>query len=300
MKSRTKKKSEPSTWRDLLPNSSRRPASKTAMRKRSLSFAKSTLVVICLGMVGVGFWWGSQRDVYETVLLWNKMDEPVKRVTFESDGVLDHRWFQNWFGPLRDRTLMQIDIDDLHSELIKEPQIAYAQVRRIFPSTLEVKILEENPVLVVRLGKKGGGVQDWMISADGDLYQGVGYTRQILSLLPSLSISPKQLQIDPNGRGYRKLEGISFVTPLLELARREYPSIYRDWKVVSYSDPQGSGPGSFVKVNSGKVKNIRFSPGNYAAQMKRLKYLLLEPDFRRQPIIESIDLSHNRSVFAKL
>ena len=142
------------------------------MRKRSLSFAKSTLVVICLGMVGVGFWWGSQRDVYETVLLWNKMDEPVKRVTFESDGVLDHRWFQNWFGPLRDRTLMQIDIDDLHSELIKEPQIAYAQVRRIFPSTLEVKILEENPVLVVRLGKKGGGVQDWMISADGDLYQG--------------------------------------------------------------------------------------------------------------------------------
>ena len=200
-----KKKSEPSTC-DLLPNSSRRPASKTAMRKRSLSFAKSALVVICLGMVGVGFWWGSQRDVYETVLLWNKMDEPVKQVTFESDGVLDHRWFQNWFGPLRDRTLMQIDIDDLHSELIKEPQIAYAQVRRIFPSTLEVKILEENPVLVVRLGKKGGGVQDWMISADGDLYQGVGYTRQILSLLPSLSISPKQLQIDPNGRGYRKLE----------------------------------------------------------------------------------------------
>ena len=251
-------------------------------------------------MVGGGFWWGSQRDVYETVLLWNKMDEPVKRVTFESDGVLDHRWFQNWFGPLRDRTLMQIDIDDLHSELIKEPQIAYAQVRRIFPSTLEeVKILEENPVLVVRLGKKGGGVQDWMISADGDLYQGVGYTRQILSLLPSLNF-PQAITDRSKWQG-AIVSWRNFIRdPLLELARREYPSIYRDWKVVSYSDPQGSGPGSFVKVNSGKVKNIRFSPGNYAAQMKRLKYLLLEPDFRRQPIIESIDLSHNRSVFAKL
>jgi len=48
------------------------------------------------------------------------------------------------------------------------------------------------------------------------------------------------------------------------------------------------------------VKSIRFSPQNYAAQMKRLKYLLLEPDFLRKPVIDSIDLSHDRSVFAKL
>jgi hypothetical protein len=34
--------------------------------------------------------------------------------------------------------------------------------------------------------------------------------------------------------------------------------------------------------------------------MKRLKYLLLEPDFLRKPVIDSIDLSHDRSVFAKL
>ena len=113
-------------------------------------------------------------------------------------------------------------------------------------------------------------------------------------------ISSDQLKIDSNGNGYRRLEGISQVTPLLELARREYPGIYRDWKIVSYANPHETGPGSFVKVNSGKVKNIRFSPENYSAQLKRLKYLLLEPDFRRKRVIESIDLSHDRSVFAKL
>ena len=55
------------------------------------------------------------------------MDPPIDRVTFDSDGVLDHRWFQNWFGPLRGRTLMQIDIGELQAELLNEPQIAYSQ-----------------------------------------------------------------------------------------------------------------------------------------------------------------------------
>jgi hypothetical protein len=33
--------------------------------------------------------------------------------------------------------------------------------------------------------------------------------------------------------------------------------------------------------------------------MRRLHYLLLEPDVRRKHVVESIDLSHGRSVFAK-
>lgn len=242
----------------------------------------------------------SRSDFKEEILSWNRMDPPISRVTFESDGALDHYWFQNWFGPLRGRSLMQIDIEELQSELSKEPQIAHARVSRLFPSTLEVRVIEETPVLVLRLGKRGGGFQDWMVSSNGDLYQGTRYSPNAVSLLPSLSISPKQLKIDPAGKGYRRLEGIAAVTPLLELARREYPAIYRDWKVVSYANPEETGPGSYVKVVAGKVRNLRFSPTNYAAQMKRLQYLLLEPDFRRQPVVESIDLSHDRSVFAKL
>ena len=76
-------------------------------------------------------------------------------MSFESDGVLDHRWFKNWFGPLRGRSLMQIDLQELHSGLISEPQIAYARVRRVFPSTLKIEINEEIPVLVLRLGGRG-------------------------------------------------------------------------------------------------------------------------------------------------
>ena len=295
-----KSKTTPSTWRDLRPTSSRKPASKTARRKRSLGLLKGFSILLCVLSVITGAWYVTRSDFKQNFFALNEMDPPINQVVFDSDGVLDHRWFQNWYGPLRGRSLMQIDLHKLQSDLVNEPQIASSKVSRVFPSTLKVEVLEEAPVLVLRLGKKGGGYQDWLVSSHGDLYQGSGYARNSISLLPSLLISPEQLKLDPQGRGYCRLDGIEAVTPLLELARREYPGIYRDWKVVSYANPNETGPGSFVKVIAGKVKSIRFSPQNYAAQMKRLKYLLLEPDFLRKPVIDSIDLSHDRSVFAKL
>jgi hypothetical protein len=295
-----KSKTTPSTWRDLRPTSSRKPASKTARRKRSLGLLKGFSILLCVLSVITGAWYVTRSDFKQNFFALNEMDPPINQVVFDSDGVLDHRWFQNWYGPLRGRSLMQIDLHKLQSDLVNEPQIASSKVSRVFPSTLKVEVLEEAPVLVLRLGKKGGGYQDWLVSSHGDLYQGSGYARNSISLLPSLLISPEQLKLDPEGRGYCRLDGIEAVTPLLELARREYPGIYRDWKVVSYANPNETGPGSFVKVIAGKVKSIRFSPQNYAAQMKRLKYLLLEPDFLRKPVIDSIDLSHDRSVFAKL
>jgi hypothetical protein len=300
MKSKDKNKTNLSTWRDLRPTSAKKPASKTARRKRSLGLLKSFLMFVCFVGILVGGWFVTRSEFSKKFYAWNQLDPSINQVVFDSDGVLDHRWFQNWYGPLRGRSLMQIDLHKLQADLVHEPQISYSRVSRIFPSTLKVEVNEEAPVLVLRLGKQGGGYKDWLVSSQGDLYQGVGYARNSISLLPSLSISSQQLKLDPEGNGFRRLDGIEAVTPLLELARREYPGIYRDWKVVTYANPKETGPGSYVKVRAGKVKCIRFSPQNYAAQMKRLKYLLMEPDFRRKPVVESIDLSHDRSVFAKL
>ena len=34
----------------------------------------------------------------------------VSGIEFQSDGSLNEKWFNNWFGPLRNRTLMDLDI----------------------------------------------------------------------------------------------------------------------------------------------------------------------------------------------
>ena len=45
------------------------------------------------------------------------MAVPVSKLVFISDGVLHRNWFQNWFGPFRNRSLMDFDIVELQNEL---------------------------------------------------------------------------------------------------------------------------------------------------------------------------------------
>lgn len=299
-KNRDKNKAFPSTWRDLRPNSPRKPASKAAFRKRVVGLSKSFGILAATGLLGFGIWWSQILRIGEEPINLFGPGIPVKEISFETDGVLGKFWFQNWHGPLRNRSLMDINVKSLQRELEEEPQVASAKVSRIFPHTLKIELSEQQPILVLRLGKKGGGFQDWMVSSDGSLYQGTGYSRGTMSLLPSLKISSHSLRPKKEGNGFAKLEDVPVVAPLLELARREYPEIYRDWTVVSYHSPRENNPGSHVLVRSKKVRSLRFSPNNFSAQMKRLKYLLLQPEYKRRKTIESIDLSHDRSVFARL
>ena len=259
------------------------------------------LLVLGVTSFSGGFWWLNNKVSSSTDPIdVTGVGASVKQVIFKTDGVLTDRWFGNWFGPMRSRSLMQLDISRIREELEAESQVDQARVRREFPRSLVVEIKEKQPVLVLRLRAKNKGFQDWMVADDGSLYLGTGYPTASLSLLPSLSIDPRLLRLNSVGEGYCKLDGIPRVAPLLALARRDYPGLYRDWQVVSYERPDQSDPGAHVLVRSGKVRSIRFASTNYKAQMQRLKYLLMESDFRKKNRIESIDLSHDRSVYAKI
>ena len=64
--------------------------------------------------------------------------------------------------------------------------------------------------------------------------------------------------------------------------------------------PNDNDPGAYIKIKSRKIKNPRFAPHSYEKQLKKLKYLFSEPKFYQSETIERIDLSHDRSVFAKI
>ena len=295
------KNTNASGWRKLAPKSSKRPASFPALRKKLSIAGRIVILLITLGLFGAGFWslerWvGSNNEPFDIT----GPGASISTVSFSSDGVLTPAWFSNWFGPLRGRTLMDIDIDHLRLELEKEPQVASAIVYRQFPSTLCVEIVELDPLLVLRLRRSSGGFEDWIVGSQGTLYRGAGYSRAQLSLLPSLAVRPSTLKRMAAGEGFEDLKEIAIISPLLELVQRNYPSIYRDWKVVSYDLENPDSPGAHIRIQSGKVKEIKFAPRDFAAQMERLHYILLEPEFRRKKVIESINLCHDRSVFAKL
>jgi len=300
-KQKKKADSGSSTWQKLAPKSSRKPASYAAFRKRLIRLTKVFVFLAILFVLGGVGWFFQQWDNSDSGPLdLTGPGEPVSKLSFSTDGVLHKRWFQNWFGPLRNRTLMDLDINNIQAELCKEPQIIIAQVVREFPSTLSINLKEKKPIMRLCLRSKSKGEQTWLVSAEGSLYRGTGYGKASLSHLPFLNIEPSLLKQKVNGIGFEELDGIPVVAPLLEIARRDYPSIYNNWQVLSYQRPQDNDPGAHIHIKSIKVRNLRFAPRNFTSQLRRLKYLLMEPDFRRNSVIELIDLSHDRSVFAKL
>jgi len=225
---------------------------------------------------------------------------PVEKIVFRSDGALTQKWFTNWMGPLRGLSLAEINLSKLHQNLIAEDQVLSAKISRKFPATLEVLIKERDPLLVLRMRDNKKKYRDWLVSSDGFLYEGTGYSTASLRMLPSLKVGGGTIQKNSQNNGYKPLSEIPMVAPLLELARSEYPEIFRDWKVVSYNRPKDSDPGANITITSKRVGSIRFDPSGYATQLKRLRYLLDEPRFSQVPFINSIDLSHGRSVFAKI
>ncbi len=289
------------SWQKLKPKSSRRPSTVPAFKKRMGMLARLSTLLVILVLAGLGFAWMEKIAHQDSGPLdLTGPGTSIKKVKFSSNGVLSQKWFLNWFGPLRERTLMELDINKIRADLEKENQVVSARVKRVFPATLEISLLEKSPIMVLRLKVKTGGYNDWLVSADGSLYLGEGYSPAQLSLLPSLAVPSSVLHRTEDGKGLKPLSEVSKVAPLLDLAQREYPAFYRDWKVVSYDLNNEFDPVSHILIRSGKVKKIRFAPHKFATQMERLHYLFLESDFRKKQVIESIDLSHDRSVFAKI
>ena len=292
----------PVSWRSLKPSSLRKSTSRVVARKRMLMSGR---VLVYLGIfLAVGFFINSVLNKANTHLIgqndYTGPSLPIDRVVFRSDGVLSQKWFLNWVGPFRGLSLSQINIEKLQQNLLNEEQIIFAKVKRAFPSTLEISVKERIPLLVLRLRDEKVKYRDWLVSADGSLYQGTGYSSAILRSLPSLQVPASLVQKSAIKSGYNKVKGIPIVAPLLELARSEYPEIFRDWKVVSYSRPSAKDPGASITIKSKRVGSIRFNPSNYASQLRKLRYLLDEPKFSQASFIRSIDLSHGRSVFAKI
>ena len=292
----------PESWRNLKPSSSRKSSSRIVVKKRLIVTGKVIMGISVFVVVGVICANHFSRSNIHVVGQndYTGPAQPLERVVFRSDGPLNHKWFLNWMGPFRGLSLAEINLEKLQYNLVQENQILSAKVKRRFPSTLEIFVKEREPLLVLRLRDDKVKFRDWLVSSDGCLYEGSEYSAASLRILPSLHVDPSMIEKNPDNNGYKKLEDIPVVSPLLELAKSEYPEIFRDWTVVSYNRPSDKDPGANITIKSKRVGKIRFNPTDYAPQLRRLKYLLNEPKFSQASFIRSIDLSHGRSVFAKI
>ena len=290
------------SWRNLVSVKRRRPMSSVAWRRSFLGVGKVLLLIALLGGSGYGIWLGCEhfQNNPGPVDLTGP-SRPVDSLKYATDGVLGRNFIKRTLQIPENATLMDLELKDLRSKLEREPQIAFARVRRRFPSTLQVEISEHKPLYRLFIRPKKGIPEMWLVSGAGVIYKGKDFRNATLRALPYLNPDPSLLKKDERN-GYQRIPVLEKVSPLLEIARSDFPELYREWKVVSFLRPDAdeSDPGAYVLIESRRVKEIRFAPRDYPAQLRRLKYLLLEPGFKNKKSIDSIDLSHGRSVFARL
>ena len=276
--------------------------SSVAWKRSLLGVGKVLLLIALIGGAGYGIWLARehfQRHPGPVDLTGPAL--PVDSVKYSTDGVFSLNSIKRMLQIPENATLMDLELKDLRSKLEKEPQIASARVRRRFPSTLQVEISEHKPLYRLFIRPKKGKPEMWLVSGAGVIYKGKDFRNATLRALPYLNPHSSLLKKDEDN-GYQPISVLKKVSPLLEIARSDFPELFREWKVVSFLRPDAdeSDPGAHVRIESRRVKDMRFAPRDYRVQLRRLKYLLLEPGFKNKMSIDSIDLSHGRSVFARL
>ena len=304
MTARKPKKSSsarPRGWKDIRQKTKGlRARSQFARYRKLIRVAKGiglfSLTAACLALAWFVPKWYSERG--HPVDLTGP-SHPVAKVEFASDGALDVRWFSNWVSIKQTRSLMEVDIHELRRELEMIGQVESAEIRRFFPDSLQVRLKERRPILRLRTQRPDQGIEEYLVSSEGIVFKPQNFKPTLLENLPFLLPATSLVETTA---GIGKIDGAAEVSKLLDHARRYYPSIYRDWKILSFDrlGPDFEGdPGAYVLIKAGKIKRLRFGPTNFPDQMKRLKYLLHDRSLAGVTQVKSIDLSLGRSVFVR-
>lgn len=194
----------------------------------------------------------------------------VKEIVLRSDGVLDQRWVTRILALPEEVTLMELDIKALRAKLEAFAQVRSANVRRRFPSTLEVSLAERAPVARVnaQIGKEAP--RSFLVARDGVIFPGIGFGREVRRTMPYLD----GVKLVLRGEQFRPIKGMDVIGDLLATARNEAPHLYREWRVVSLARLADEGE---IDVKATNVERIVFttrSRDDFLRQIAQLDVLI--------------------------
>jgi cell division septal protein FtsQ len=226
-----------------------------------------------------------ERDVPIQVKTPSK---PIQQLMFETDGVLPNAWLASVVQLEPGTTMMEADIHAMKRLLKAERQVISASVERIFPDSLKVSIREQVPVLRIAVAQADGAPEQRIVSREGTIYRGIGYSKATLGRLPF--VRPYQ----HSDGSYEPMLGIDRVSDLLNLAREMEPGFSKTWRVVSLENYTGDEtmPGEVIEIRSSMVDRIIFgASGDFGQQLDRLRVIMDYVRSRGNPSLKRIDLS---------
>jgi cell division protein FtsQ len=276
---------ETRSWREIPQQVRPRAMSTEGRRRVAMGAVRAITGAIAMGFVAWGAW------AMTAVLRENSAAMPdaakadrVRSLVIITDGVLDQNWLAKTLSIPADATLIGLDLDQLHSKLIADSQVASAAIERNFPDKLTVRISERSPVARMMAQAGGGSPTMLLVSRDGIAFPGTGFDRAMVATLPWLD----GVRLSRAGRAFAPIDGMKLVSDLLSTAKLEADELYRTWKVISLARLSTDGE---IDVHTSSGMRVTFgSREDYLRQIARLD-LLVDSDTDPTRPIRTVNLA---------
>jgi POTRA domain-containing FtsQ-type protein len=260
---------ETRSWREIPQQVRPRAMSGEGRRRVAMGAVRAVTGASVLVLVSWGAWEmaGVIRENPDAMPEAAKTDR-VRSLVLVTDGVLDKNWLARTLSIPADATLMGLDLNQLRSRVLADPQVSSAAIVRNFPDKLTVRISERSPVARMMAQSGDDAPAMLLVSRDGVAFSGTGFDRAMVSTLPWID----GVRLARAGKSYGPVEGMAAVSDLLATAKLEAEELYRTWQVISLSRLESDG---YIEVHtSGGMKVVFGTKGDYLRQIARLDLLV--------------------------
>jgi cell division septal protein FtsQ len=118
-----------------------RPAKQRRSSRRLWRLGAGVLGIVVLTVVGV---WAASRALDSQWLA-------VDRLAIHGNERLSAAAVETQIGSVRGQNLLRVDLQHLQEQLLESPWVAAVTVRRVLPSTVDIHVVERDPIALARL-----------------------------------------------------------------------------------------------------------------------------------------------------
>jgi cell division protein FtsQ len=260
---------DPRSWREIPQEVRPRAMSREGRRRLAVRAVRAALAVFVVSLLSWGAWETAEvlRENPEAMPSAAKSDH-VHSLVLATDGVLDRNWLARTLSIPKDATLMGLDLNQLRSRILADPQVGTAAIVRNFPDRLTVRITERSPVVRMMAQAVGGTPELLLVSRDGVAFVGTGFDPTMVDTLPWLD----GVTLTRVGRAFVPVGGMREVSELLASAKLEAEGLYRTWQVISLARLASDGE---IEVRTRDGMRVVFGTReDYLRQIARLDLLV--------------------------
>lgn len=152
--------------------------------------------------------------------------QPFKKLVFSTNGILTEAWLKSHLSMPWGKDLLSINLEKLQTRILRYHQIKAVDISREFPDTLKITLTERtacSKIFVLKDSEKSIR----LISKEGFIFPPVGYKKEMIRLLPTISNIPQKLIIKD------EILGFCFISEMIDFLKENAKDLLLNLRCIS-------------------------------------------------------------------